>query len=55
MLKSNDRNLGIKALASSAVSGHEFAKQASSNLWSFFFDKSLKAENETSVHWKTNF
>lgn len=34
-------NLGIRALASSAASGHRFAKLASSNLWSFFCRRRL--------------
>lgn len=34
-------DLGIRALASSAASGHRFAKLANSNLWSFFCSRRL--------------
>lgn len=37
-------DLGIRALASSAASGHKFAKLANSNLWSFFCRRRLKEE-----------
>lgn len=40
----NKSHLGIKALASSAVSGHKLAKHASSNLWSFFLPSKLQQE-----------
>ena len=39
-----ESHLGIKALASSAVSGHKLAKHASSNLWSFFLPSKLQQE-----------
>lgn len=35
-------HLGVRALASSAASGHRFAKLASSNLWSFFCRRRLR-------------
>jgi len=34
-------NLGMRALASSAASGHRLAKLANSNLWSFFCKSKL--------------
>jgi len=39
-----ESHLGIKALASSAVSGHRLAKHASSNLWSFFLPSKLQLQ-----------
>lgn len=44
MVMRNKSHLGIKALASSAVSGHKLAKHASSNLWSFFLPSKLQQE-----------
>ena len=44
MAMQNKSHLGIKALASSAVSGHKLAKHASSNLWSFFLPSKLQQE-----------
>lgn len=44
MAMRNETHLGIKALASSAVSGHKLAKHASSNLWSFFLPSKLQQE-----------
>jgi len=41
LLRHINAHLGIKAFASSAVSGHKLAKHASSNLWSFFWSSKL--------------
>lgn len=44
MATEHESHLGIKALASSAVSGHRLAKHASSNLWSFFLPSKLQLQ-----------
>ena len=51
-------DLGIRALDSSAVSGQRLAKQANSNLWSFFWSSKLITGKKTKrdnirTWWKT--